>query len=127
MSVETTRDDEKGLTTHVVKGPISEAEMYRALEAFYRGEPTRLTLWDLSQSELVHITREMLRQFIRRAAKLGAARKGGRTAIVAPEDAQYGLGRMSEVYAEIEGAPFSLRVFRSREDALAWLTSDDSG
>ena len=42
-----------------------------------------------------------------------------RTAIIAPRDQSYGVGRMYEVFAE-EG-PENVRVCRSEADGLAWL------
>jgi hypothetical protein len=126
MSIETTRDADRNLTTHVVIGSVSEKEMHGVLEDFYDRQPTALVLWDMSQAELAHVTAEMLAKFVCRAAELGVRRRGGRTAVVAPDDLQYGLGRMSETLAEIESAPFSFRVFRSRQDAMQWLASDDS-
>lgn len=42
-----------------------------------------------------------------------------RTAIVAPRDQSYGIGRMYEVFAE--GGPERVRVFRDPAAALAWL------
>ena len=126
MPIETTRDADRNLTTHVVMGSVSEKEMHGVLEDFYDGQPTALVLWDMSQAELAHVTAEMLQKFVRRAAKLGVHRRGGRTAVIAPEDLQFGLGRMSETFAEIESTPYSYCVFRSRQDAMHWLTSDDT-
>jgi len=127
MSIETTHDPDRNLTIHVVIGSVSEKEMYGVLEDFYERQPTALVLWDMSQAEMAHVTAGMLQKFIRRAAQLGTHRRGGRTAVVAPDDLQYGLGRMSETFAEIESVPFSYCVFRSQQDAMRWLASDDTG
>ncbi len=42
-----------------------------------------------------------------------------RTAILAPRDQSYGIGRMYEVFAE--GGPEHVRVCREVADAMAWL------
>ncbi|CAB1072252.1 hypothetical protein D1AOALGA4SA_1489 [Olavius algarvensis Delta 1 endosymbiont] len=126
MPIKTTRDKGQNLTIHVVTGSYSEEEMYRVLENFYGQKTTALELWDMSQAELAHVTPSMLQKFIRRAAELGMSRRGGQTAVVAPDDLQYGLGRMSETLSELESTPFSFRVFRSRKDALLWLKSGNS-
>jgi hypothetical protein len=123
MPIKTTRDKGKNLTSHIVTGHASEEKMYRVLEEFYGQETTALVLWDMLQAELAHVTPNMLQKFIRRAAELGVSRRGGQTAVVAPDDRQYGLGRMSEILSEFESTPFSFRVFRSRQDALLWLLS----
>ena len=83
-----------------------------------------LLLWDMSQAELSNVTPDILKRFVTRAAELGKSRKGTRTAVIAPSDLQYGLGRMSEVFMDLESAAFSFRAFRSEEDALRWLISD---
>ena len=48
----------------------------------------------------------MLRKFIRRAAQIGVRRQGGRTAVVASDDLQFGLARMSETFADLESMPY---------------------
>jgi hypothetical protein len=50
-----------------------------------------------------------------------AERVGGRCAVVAPSDVQFGLSQMGAVYSQ--GVGVSAQVFRTREDALAWLKS----
>ena len=61
---------------------------------------------------------------IRRVAEfLGpyADRIGGRCAVIAPADVQFGLSQMGSVHTERVGV--TSRVFRSHEDALPWLKS----
>ena len=48
-------------------------------------------------------------------------RIGGRCAVVAPKDVQYGLSQMGSAHAERVG--IASRVFRSRQAALEWLRS----
>ena len=48
-----------------------------------------------------------------------ADRIGGRCAVVAPTDVQFGLSQMGSVHSE--GVGVTSRVFRSRQDALTWL------
>lgn len=125
MGIRTTKDKGQNLTVHDVKGPVSEADMDDALEKFYMQDPTTLLLWDMSQAEVSHVTPERLQKFIKKSAELEVHRQGGRTAIVASEDLQFGLARMSEIFAEIESVPYSFNAFRSREEALQWLKSAD--
>lgn len=125
MGIKITRDEDRDLTIHDVAGPVSEEEMYDALENFYKREPTALLLWDMSQADVSQVTTETLQRFIRKSTQLGGSRQGGRTAVIASEDLQYGLARMSEVLTEIESAPYSFRAFRSRQEALRWLKSGD--
>ncbi len=108
-----------------MSGPNSVKEMIAALESFYHQGSTLLTLWDMAQSELSAITPEGILKFIRRAAELGGERRGGRTAVIATEGLQYGLGRMAETFALFEELPFRMGLFRSREETLPWLFSEE--
>lgn len=125
MPIETKRDPQADLTIHVVTGPAEQGEMYAALEAGGRENQTTLVLWDMADAEVGHVTPEILRPFILRAAELGQARDGGRTAVVAPGDLAYGLARMSEALSDLANSPFLLRAFRTQEEALVWLKSEN--
>lgn len=125
MSIKVTKDKGLDLTIHEVTGPASETEMHEALENFYKEQPTALLLWDMSESDVSHVTPDILHRFIKKSAKLGECRQEGRTAIIAPEDLQYGLARMSMVFTEMESAPYRFCAFRTRQEALEWLKSDD--
>ena len=48
-----------------------------------------------------------------------AERIGGRCALVASPDVQFGLGQMGSVYSE--GVGIATGVFRSRREAMEWL------
>ncbi len=124
MTIKVTRDESKDITIHVVIGSVSEEEMYDVLDDFYTRGPTKHLLWDMSQAKVGEVASGALKDFVHRSAKLGVQRKGGRTAIIAPQDIQFGLGRMAEVFAEISSAPFKVRAFRARQQALEWLMSD---
>ena len=121
MSIITTWTQKENLTIHTVSGLASEEDMYRALAGDGNRETTAFVLWDMSRAEVAHVTSDILRRFIRKATELGEARQGGRTAVVAPEDLQFGLARMSEVFSEEESSPFGFRAFRTRAEALLWL------
>jgi hypothetical protein len=64
-----------------------------------------------------------MRKFIIRAARLGKARTGGRTAVLVESQFQYGLGRIAEAYGEFESLPFEFRIFKNRSEAFEWLRS----
>lgn len=125
MSLKTIRDEERDLTINEIAGPVSEEEMYLALTGPDDHEPTRLLLWDMSRAEVAHVTPDILRKFVGKAAELGAGRQDGRTAVVAPDDLQFGLARMSEVFSELESAPYDFRAFRTRQEAFEWLGTED--
>jgi len=126
MEIKITRDESKDLTMFDVTGLASDEELLHTLETYYEREPTALVLWDLSQADFSRISTKAVKAFIQRTAVFGLQREGGRTAVFAPLDLQFGLSRMSEVFAEETFAPFDLRVFRSREEALEWLLAESN-
>lgn len=125
MPITTKRDSSGGFTEHIVSGRVTAEEVLTCQTMFYEVGPTKLLLWDLSAADLTLLTTENMRQFVKRTATIGKARHGGRTAIVAPESLQYGLGRMAEIFGEVESIPYELRVFRKRDDAVLWLEESE--
>jgi hypothetical protein len=75
-----------------------------------------LKLWDLSRSG-VELTSAQLKE-IADYSKIKFSAPSS-VAIVAPKDLAFGLSRMYEIYRE--QPQIALKVFRTREDALAWL------
>lgn len=59
---------------------------------------------------------------VRRAAGFQIFSAGSKRVIIAPADAVYGMARMFEILRT--RGPEQVRVFRSREQGLAWLRSD---
>jgi hypothetical protein len=81
----------------------------------------------MTLAEVAHITTDVLRRFVRKAAAIAGRRAGGRTAVIAPQDPQFGLARMSEAFTELESSPVVLRAFRNRVEAVFWLRSAGPG
>jgi hypothetical protein len=105
---------------------VTDEQMFAAQTEFY-GAPTLLQLWDMTEAGVGSTTSEGLAQFVAKAARLGQERAGGKTAVVVRSDLQFGLARMSEAFAASHPLPYTLRVFRDRDQALAWLTGPDTG
>jgi hypothetical protein len=127
VPVRRSREKDRELTRLVVSGHVLEEDMHGALEEFYNNQPTQLLLWDMSLAELWHITPVMVLDFVRKAVKLGAQRAGGRTAVLAPDDLQFDMGMMSQAFHSQETNSIVLRIFRSEEEALSWLTTEKIG
>lgn len=96
-------------------------QIARAVAADPRIGPNSREILDLREVERTDVTRDG----IRAAAEvdLGHPGKfvGNRTAIVATRDAHYGMARMYASLTEAMGAPTRVRVFRTVEEAKAWL------
>jgi hypothetical protein len=80
-------------------------------------------LLDTSQAEkLIDINPDSLRKVAFQAAAMDAADKPSKFAIVAPQDAFFGLGRMYEALrSQMSDTMKEVSVFRSREEAEKWL------
>jgi len=119
-------DLEGGLAVFTVRGMVS-AEMYaQTIQDFYdQGPVTKNVLWDLTESTLDHLRTEDVKQIGRVPRKFVAERAGGKTAIVAPTDLAFGLARMYEFSAEPAEVPFAVKVYRSMEEAVTWLSSGE--
>ena len=121
MSIRTIRDSANKLTEHIVTGVVTDEEMFACQTEFFKKVPSLLELWDMSGADLSQITTDGMREFVGRAARLGEARKGGRTAVIVKSPLQFGLGRMAVVFGELFSLPFAFRLFKQRADAVDWL------
>jgi hypothetical protein len=115
---------EADLTTHTVTGNITTDEIISILEEFYR-HPTKFLLWNLSQADLSNITGDDLRHILEVSNTLCKHRKHGKTAILAPSDLPFGLGRQYAILGELYDNPVHIESFRSYDMAIAWLLGNN--
>ena len=120
-SIESLHDREKSLTVYKVKGLLSAEEMISAIKTFYTENMTFNVLLDLTEADLSLISTDEIIQIVREIRTYADARSGGKTALVFSRGLEYGLGRMSEAFYEMENIPIKIRSFRSLEEAEAWL------
>lgn len=99
-------------------GVLSEAdslEHYGQIQADPGFEPTFRQLCDLTDVTELHASQA----FIRDLACMTVFAPGTRRAFVAPQPLYYGLTRMLQAFAELEGS--TIGVFRSLREAEEWL------
>jgi hypothetical protein len=79
-------------------------------------------LADMSEIQnIVHPTSERIRKLADLSASMDIS-SPSRFAIVAPQALPFGLGRMYEIYREMnEQSTKEVRVFRTRQEAMEWL------
>lgn len=123
--LEITVDSEHELTVYRCSGRMKEEELTHILQSFYSGTPTLNILWDYSDASLEGISSEYVRQIHARVLKLGFARQGGKSAIVATKELEYGLARMFQIMADENGFPLRIKLFRSIDEAHQWLLEKD--
>ena len=119
--ISNTVDHERKLTVVTCSGKITANELSDAIEKFYQGDPTPNTLWGLEQADLSGLRADDVMKIAILTKKLRPEGFPGKTAIVTSRDLGFGMGRMFETYAELEKHPVDLQVFRSLEEAYAWL------
>jgi hypothetical protein len=104
-------------------GVITEEELlttYATLVADPGYDPTFDDLVDLREVERLELSAAAIRQLATMFVPLDAVSGHTRTAIVAASDAVFGMSRMYEMLRGDE-VPEEIRVFRSYEEATAWL------
>jgi hypothetical protein len=121
MTIFTSHDLSRDLTIFTASGELTYAEQMTVLQAFYGGDPTANTVWDFRAIEGNRISSEEVGKIISFVKQKVDRRKKGKTALVSGSDLDFGLSRISEVYADIENLPWQIRAFQSMDDALKWI------
>lgn len=117
--------EDTGILEVVASGkasPAGDAALIQAIlmhPQFRRGIPVLLDQTDL---EIGHLSQQELREVADLCVSISDTLGDGSCAVVVATDLAYGFGRMFESYLDGRVA-FRTRIFRTREDALAWLLS----
>jgi hypothetical protein len=126
MSIKTEVDESRDLTIHTLRGKIPASNVKDVLEAFFKDRPTKNVLWDLRDAEPEG---EVLSQDVELLAtltkKYEGLREKGRTALVASSDLVFGLAKMYQAFANIEGVKHPVEVFRSMDEAVRFIESEE--
>lgn len=107
------------IVVSVWTGPITNEEIVSSYERLHADPAFRTELdqlADLRAADLSEVTSEGLRALARRAERHAGPNK---SAVLAPGDLTFGMGRMYEVLTE--SARQTVRVFRDAGEALRWL------
>ncbi len=107
----------------VVSGRVTMSELIDALKDFYNDKFTTKLLWDFSQADLSEISTDNLHTLMSVSKSYGHLRKGGKTAFVLSGGFGFGLGRMFETLSVLNQHSILYSVFKTKEEAKAWLTS----
>ena len=127
-TIETTYDLSKDLTTVKATGKMAENDFREWRMSYYSGDPTKLILWDISETDLSGIPSESVATHARLIKEnlSDGRRKGGKTAVVAGDNVlAMGMSKMREVYGELEDTPIPIKTFSRMKEALAWLGIED--
>jgi hypothetical protein len=127
MGLSSIFESQKDLTIFTAEGDLTFDEQMAALKGFYGGIPTANVIWDFRGLQGTRISSEELQEIISYIKRDENKRLGGKTALVSATDLDFGLSRMSEMYAEAEELPWKIKAFRSMDEALRWLDSEAPG
>jgi len=119
--VESRTDLARGLTEYVCTGVVDRAEIMDAVNSFYADTPTPNVLWDLGDANVSALSAADIEVLAQHTVDRAHSREEGRTAIVAPKDMGFGLSRMFQTFTDLASHQATVRVFRTRDDAIAWF------
>lgn len=115
---------ETDLTTFIATGSLEYKDILDKGREFLSGCPSKLVLWDFSAGSLAPFSNKDFRSLAHRAGNFSPKIAGAKAAIMAPEAIDFGLGRMFQVYSEMENFPYQVQIFRDLESAKSWLFPD---
>ena len=123
MSITMSADDLRQTTLIVCSGILTLDQIKQTIDDFYRQEPTLHVTWDLSGVTRTDLTYEQVRVIAKQLNKYRTGRAGGKTALVSPSDANFGMSRMLEMLMESipGGDGVTIMVFRDLDAAYQWL------
>ena len=129
MPITSQVDKTKNLTIYTLTGELTVDDIQNAIKSFYKApELTLKGLWDARSAKLTDLKSsdmESIAVFIGQFRNRFEERKGGKSAVVASSDLQYGLSRILGTLYDIEDFPTQLKIFRIMDGAMEWLDQDE--
>jgi len=129
MAITSEVEKTKNLTIYTLTGELALDEILNALKSFWEAHTLTLNLlWDARSAKLSQLKSEeaaKITGFIGQYKHRFEERKGGKAAIVASSNLQYGLSRILGTLYEIEGFPTQLKIFRIMDEAMEWLDQNE--
>ena len=129
MPITSQVDKTKNLVIYTLTGELTLDDIQSKIKSFWEAhELTLNALWDARSAELTNLESsdmESIAAFIGQYTHRFEERKGGKSAVVASSDLQYGLSRILGTLYEIEDFPTQLKIFRIMDEAIKWLDQDE--
>lgn len=122
MPITTTIFPKENLTVFTGEGEISYSEAWEAMSRDYRSinpGTTRNILWDLRNTSLASLTASQVTKLADLSVNYSKQRGGGKTAIVAPHDLNFGVAKEFEGQSKTISREFI--IFRHFDEAKKWL------
>ena len=124
ISKEVFPDEEK--TVLKVTGKVTSDQIIDEITRIYEKQVTKNFIWDFSNAFGKDLTGNDLQKIITHTKEFGHMRENGKTAFIISTSLGYGLGRMYDSLAQVAEHPVRHGVFRSYDEADAWIGSTDA-
>jgi hypothetical protein len=111
------------LTIFTVVGETTFDEVWDQSRAFLSGKLSKLVLWDFTSGTAKNLSNQEIDLIAKRGRKISPMIEGGKGAILAPRDIDYGLARDFQALSKFENFPIEIEIFRDMNDAKKWLMS----
>ena len=126
MSITSTIEPSKHLTTFTVTGKISSDEIIKEIESFYKKQIGNNVLWDFRYADLDALIfsnelKSIASQFFKANCKF---KKIGKTAVVASTDLWFSIAKMYAKFVKIKNLSHIIQIFRFMDEAIMWLEAE---
>jgi hypothetical protein len=129
MPITSRVDKTRNLIIYTLTGELTLDDIQSKIKSFWEAHDLTLNaLWDARSAKLTNLKSsdmESITALIGQYTHRFEERKGGKSAIVASSDLQYGLSRVLGTFYEIEDFPTQLQTFRQIDEAMEWLDQDE--
>ena len=119
-----TYESDIDLTVFSVVGTATFEEIWEQTRTFLGGKPSKLVLWDFTSGTVGSISSNESSKIAELGLILSSKIIGGKAALLAPKDIDFGVSRMFQAFSEIKKFPLEVGVFRDLSAARNWLTSE---
>ena len=126
MPVRTSIDKDRGIVVHEVSSVLTFDAIVHAARALFGNplfSPSMGILTIFTPDCTSDLSTEDIQKFVELMKAAAQQREGGKSAVVASTDCDYGVSRMVEAMLAFEGR--EIRSFRHRADAENWLLGAD--
>ena len=118
-------DIEKSIIVITVIGNPNVDEYKKVIMEVLDKCTPKLHVWDYTAADLSALSSQDLEEIMRFTISHPNSNIIEKVALILPADLSYGLGRMFEVFGEMQGKPFELDPFRNAEKAFQWIGVED--
>ena len=105
------------------KGRLTFQEIRSKMDVLGSDMPKSRILCDLTRATIADLKTREIEDIIKLIGLKVNDAKYAKSAIVVHSSVDYGLARMFSIFSELAGLPVKVRVFRTTEVAMEWLSA----